>query len=158
MFGNLTADQMEELLQKEVVGRIGCYCDNKVYVVPISYAYDGKNIYAHTYEGLKIDMMRKNPHVCFEIDDFNDMGRSQSVIAWGRFEEITDKEERNTALRLLLNRSLPAISSITTHLGNTWPFSEDELDDIDGIIFRISFSERTGRFEITDALPETLNG
>ena len=153
MIGNLTTNQIEELLQKEVVGRIGCYSNNMVYVVPISYAYDGKDIYAHTYEGLKMKMMRKNPNVCFEIDDFRDMGRWQSVIAWGKFEEITDKEGRNHALRLLLNRSLPAISSVTTHLGESWPFSADELEDIDGIIFRISISNRTGKFEATDDLP-----
>ena len=154
MFGELKTNEIEELLQKEVVGRIGCYSNAMVYVVPISYAYDGKDIYAHTYEGLKMEMMRKNPNVCFEIDDFRDMGRWQSVIAWGRFEEITDKEERRHAFRLLLNRSLPAVSSVTTHLGNSWPFSEDEAEDVDGIFFKISISEKTGRFEVNDDQPE----
>lgn len=149
MIGSLTEIQIDELLHREVVGRIGCYAHDIVYIVPISYTYDGKNIYAHTYEGLKMEIMRKNPNVCFEVDDLKIMGNWQSVIAWGKFEELDKKEERNSALKLLLNRPLPLVSSITTHLGKNWPFSSDDLEAIDGIVFRIVLTERTGKFEIT---------
>ena len=149
MFGKLNTNQIDELLQKEVVGRIGCYSNAIVYVVPVSYAYDGKDIYVHTYEGMKMEIMRNNPNVCFEIDDFRNMGKWQSVIAWGRFEELKREEDRQKALRILLNRKLPLSSSITTHLGKTWPFSEDDPDDITGIVYRIKLTKKTGRAEQT---------
>ena len=157
MIGNLTTNEIGDLLYKEVVGRIGCYANGRMYVVPVSYAYDGNDIYIHTYEGLKMKMMRENPNVCFEIDDFRDMGKWQSVIAWGQFEEIISEEERKKALRLLINRSLPVISSVTTHLGSNWPFSSDELEEIDGIVFRIKLHERTGKFETSSDSPG-ING
>jgi uncharacterized protein len=69
MRGILTDDQIEYVLQNEVVGRIGCYSNGKIYlVVPVTYAYRTRYIYVHSDEGMKIKMMRKNPRVCFESD------------------------------------------------------------------------------------------
>ncbi len=153
MIANLSEIEIDKLLKNEVVGRIGCSWDGKVYIVPISYAFEGNSIYAHTFEGLKVDAMRKNPEVCFEVDDIKNMGNWQSVIAWGTYEEIVDKEECKAALQLLLNRHLPVISSITTHLGKNWPFTSNDLDNIEGIIFRIKLSNRTGKYETSMESP-----
>ncbi len=73
MFGNLNKDEIEEVLKHHLIGRIGCYAFDTTYIVPISYGYDGESIYCHTYEGLKITMMRKNPRVCFEVDTMENM-------------------------------------------------------------------------------------
>jgi hypothetical protein len=51
MLGKLNAEQMDHVLRSQVVGRIGCYADDTVYVVPITYLYDGQHIYGHTREG-----------------------------------------------------------------------------------------------------------
>ena len=147
MFQQLTPEQTEAVLTHQIVGRIGCHADGKTYVVPISYAYDGEYVYAHTIEGLKVHMMRKNPGVCFQVDNMADMANWQSVITWGEYEELTEAEERKKALQVLLNRSLPLISSETTHLSNNWPFPPDDLNNIGGIVFRIRLTEKTGRAE-----------
>jgi uncharacterized protein len=153
MLGKLTDTETEEILKRQVIGRLGCHADSVTYVVPISYAYDGKDIYVHTYEGMKLKMMRKNPHVCFETDTMKDMANWQSVVAWGEFEELTEPGERNKALQILLGRKLPLLSSITTHLSKDWPFSPDDLNKIDGIVFRIVLKEKHGRFESGAASP-----
>lgn len=156
MIGNLTDTQIELFLQNEVVGRIGCLADNMVYIVPISYAYDKGNVYAHTFEGKKLDAMRKNPDVCFEVDDIKIMGNWKSVIAWGKFEELTDAESKRHALQLLLNRQLPTISSITTHLGSNWPFLPTDINKIEGVVFKIALSNSTGKYESTMESPSVL--
>ena len=69
MIGNLTNEQIEEVLKENVLGGIGCNDGKKIYVVPINYIYDGKFIIAHSVAGMKIQMMRKNPDVCFEVDE-----------------------------------------------------------------------------------------
>lgn len=156
MIRQLSSAEIDELLSKQIVGRIGCCYENEIYVVPISYAYEDNAIYCHSLEGKKMEMMRKNPKVCFQVDEMKDMGDWRSVIAWGDFEELSDKKERNKALKILLNRRLPIISSITTHLGNTWPFSSDalnELDKIGGIVFRILINKSTGKVEATSESP-----
>ena len=83
MFGKLNNEEIEGLIQSQLIGRIGCHADDVTYVVPISYAYDGTYLYGHTYEGMKVDMMRKNPKICFEVDSTRNLANWQSVIGWG---------------------------------------------------------------------------
>jgi nitroimidazol reductase NimA-like FMN-containing flavoprotein (pyridoxamine 5'-phosphate oxidase superfamily) len=156
MLGHLTLPEIEKLLTKEVVGRIGCSDANQVYVVPISYAYDGQYIYCHTHEGLKVQIMRSNPKVCFEVDHLHNMANWQSVIAQGVFEELKDKELRKDALQRLHGRILPLVSSETTHLSHDWPFRPSELNKIAGVTFRIRLEEKTGRFETSPVAAQTF--
>jgi len=151
MFGNLNKTQIEKVIAGNIIGRLGCYADGKTYVVPISYAYDGQYIYARTFEGLKISMMRKNPNVCFQIDEMENMANWKSVVAWGTFEELTNEEERNTGLKKLIARILPEISSETVKLSPEWPFPTDDYKKIEGIVFRIRVTEKSGRFERIDS-------
>src|SRR6187399_1594109 len=148
MLGNIDEPEIEDVLAQNFLGRIGCHVNGRTYVVPISYAYSEGCIYAHTYEGLKIEMMRKNPQVCFEVDAMKDMSNWKSVIAWGEYEEITDVKDRNKALRTLMKRKLPSLASVTTRLSDDWPFYTDELDHIKGIVFKIPLAEKSGRFEL----------
>jgi uncharacterized protein len=151
MLGILNAAEIEQLLERQIVGRIGCSIGDKIYVVPISYAYDGEYVYCHTREGMKIDFMRSNPKVCFEVDHLNNMANWKSAIAWGTFEELTDPEERMKALRKLHERILPFIASETVQLSPDWPFLPQELNKIPGITFRLRLTAKTGRFEMTDS-------
>lgn len=158
MLGKLTTPEIERLLTKEVVGRVGCTDGHMVYVVPISYAYDGEYIYCHTHEGLKVDIMRKNPVVCFEVDHLQNMANWESVVAHGRFEELIDRELRNHALHRLHGRVLPLVSSETTHLSKDWPFPPVDFDRIKGVTFRIRLEEKTGRFEKSPTQAVTFFG
>lgn len=153
MLGILEPQLVENLLKTQIVGRIGCYSDGETYVVPISYAYDGSYIYCHTHEGKKAAMMRKNPNVCFEIDELKDMANWKSVIVQGVFEELKEKHERNVAMQTLLGRYLPIMSSVTTHLGEHWPFQPDDTTEIKGLVFRIKVIQKTGRFETNEHTP-----
>src|SRR4051795_1689788 len=117
-------------------------------LVPISYAYDGSYLYFHAaHEGTKIQMMRENPQVCFQADSMENMANWKSVICWGVFEELTEEQEHTEALKVLLGRELPIISSQTVKLTPSWPFQPDDYNDITGIVFRIKITEKDGRFE-----------
>jgi uncharacterized protein len=122
MIGVLDAKEIEEVLYHQMVGRIDCHANDITYVVPISYSYDGRYIYGHAREGLKIDLMRLNPSVCFQVDDMKDMANWKSVIGWGEYQELGDEEDRIKALQKLVGRILPLASSETTHLSPHWPF------------------------------------
>lgn len=153
MLGKLQPQQIEDVLKSQLIGRIGCSLDGYTYVVPISYAYDGKYIYCHTTEGKKTAIMRQNPKVCFEVEEMRDMSNWKSVVIQGDFEELKNTEERNNAMRSLLNRYLPVISSITTHIGESWPFHPENISEVNGVVFRINITEKTGRFEINAQSP-----
>ncbi len=147
MFGEMNRREIDALLESQIVGRLACCVEDNPYVVPMSYAYDGEYIYAHAKDGKKIQMMRKNPNICFQVDKMEDMANWQSVIVWGEYEELTSRIERNLALKILMERILPIVSSETVHLSPHWPFPPQKIDSISGIVFRIKVQKVTGRFE-----------
>ncbi|MBD1393002.1 pyridoxamine 5'-phosphate oxidase family protein [Mucilaginibacter glaciei] len=148
MLRELNDTQIEALLKSELIGRIGCQSDGMVYIVPVNYVYDGTNIYCHSAKGMKIDMMRKNPEICFEVENIRDVTNWQTVITWGRFEEITDMAEKQKVLQQLTDRITPYIidDSVTREHG----FADGESDigtSIELIMYKIIIHKKTGRFE-----------
>ena len=151
MIGELTPDQIDHMLHLEVVGRLGCHAGGRAYVVPISYAYDGTAIYAYSFEGLKLRMMRENPTVCFELDRFNPGGNWESVIVQGRFEELSG-QEAVAAHALLTNRfrqlwmpwlrTPPRAKDEGWERVHEWTFTEGNP-----VVYRIVPLEKSGRFE-----------
>jgi nitroimidazol reductase NimA-like FMN-containing flavoprotein (pyridoxamine 5'-phosphate oxidase superfamily) len=146
MFGELTYNEMEELIHAETVMRIGCHADGVTYIIPISYAYDGDYFYCRATEGKKLEMLRKNPDVCVQLDDTKNLSNWKSVICWGKFEELKENAEKARAIELLSTRVLPILTSETMHLAAEWPFTA-ESHDIAGVFFRIKIDKKTGRFE-----------
>jgi uncharacterized protein len=146
MLGKLDNAQIDDFLRSEVIGRIGCHYDGLTYVVPITYVFDGEFIYAHTSEGMKIDMMRQNPNVCFEVDKIENMGNWQSVIVWGVFEELQGYDAR-LAMQKLITRMLPLITSVTSQPTHGIEAHQLETDGHKAVVYRIRIIEKTGRFE-----------
>jgi nitroimidazol reductase NimA-like FMN-containing flavoprotein (pyridoxamine 5'-phosphate oxidase superfamily) len=142
MLGALAAEQIDRVLHSATVGRIGVHSEGRIYVVPITYVYDGDAVYGHSALGLKIKMMRTSPDVCFEVDEIDDLSNWQSVIAQGRYEELVG-DLAPAAMNLLRSRLTPLTASETVGpAGN--PAGGTGLA---GIAFRIRLGERTGRFE-----------
>lgn len=139
MLGMLDRDQIDRVLHAEVVGRIGVHADGRTYVVPVTYVYDGTAVYVHSKDGLKIRMLRAAQQVCFEVDAMKDLGNWQSVIAWGRYEELAG-DLATAAMNLLASRLAPLTASETA--GPSGP-----SDAGASVAFRIRLEERTGRYE-----------
>lgn len=147
MLGELNPEQIESVLAANVVGRIGCFADGKIYVVPVTYVYDNGYIIGHTGQGMKTDMLQKNPECCFEVDVMQNMANWQSVITWGTFEQLKG-EEATVAMKKLINRLMPLMSSETsqpTHgLEGTHRMDTHLMK---AVVYRIRLKEKTGRFE-----------
>ena len=149
MLGELSPTQIDYLLRTEVTGRLGCSAEGRIYVVPISYVYDGQSIFAFTREGMKLEIMRKNPQVCFQVDHLNNMSNWRSVIAWGTFEELHG-EEASEALQILRNKFSPIPASETSIPPAGFKPSllkNGETKYRDAVLFKIKVTEKTGRFE-----------
>jgi nitroimidazol reductase NimA-like FMN-containing flavoprotein (pyridoxamine 5'-phosphate oxidase superfamily) len=150
MIGKLDSKAIDSLLEQHYFGRLGCHSKDFTYIVPISYAYDGSAIYCHCKHGKKVEVMRENPNVCFEVDNLENLASWQSVIAWGEYEEISDPKKREKALHILFNRKLPTVVSNTIKLCEDWPFVPGNLNDVPGIVFRINVTKKTGRYELPE--------
>jgi len=146
MLGSLTKNQCERVLLSELVGRIGCHVSGKMYIVPLSYVFEKGYLYAHAKEGLKITMMRKNPNVCFQVDQIDDMAHWRSVVIWGKFEEITTPAAQDKTLELLDDRfKVYNTSESVKPVFNTT--GQELLKEKKPVLFRIAVDEMTGRFE-----------
>ena len=148
MLGDLNPHEIEALLTNEVVGRIGCHANGVTYVVPITYAYNEGYVYAHSKEGMKIQMMRLNPMVCFEIDNMEDPENWQSVITWGRFEELKG-DHRRSGLEKITERLCSRKSSETSMPSlETDAGYQNSMGPYKGIIYRIKLLEKSGKYEM----------
>ena len=133
----LPPDEIEQLLRTAIVGRIAC-CghgavgDGRPYLVPLAYGYDGEAVYAHSGPGRKLDLMRAEPRVTFEVDEAQAPDRWRSVIVEGTFEEIDDPRQRTTALAVIYgSTAIPDLGSQT-------------------VVFRLRLTSRSGRYETPD--------
>ncbi len=147
MLGELTANQIEHLLYSQLIGRLGCHAGGITYVVPITYTYDGTYIYGHTKEGMKIDMMRKNPKVCFQLDVMENMSNWRSIISWGTFEELQNPEDRIMGMKKLWDRIMPYTTGETTVKHAITDSHAKSIEAMQGVVYRIKLSEKTGRYE-----------
>jgi uncharacterized protein len=150
MIGILSDKQIEHVLQAEIVGRLGCFAEGKVYIVPINYVYHESCIYAHAKEGLKIHMMRQNPHVCFQVEQVDNLANWRSVLVWGEFEELHYPGLGSEGMKLLQERLYPYQTSETVFGTHAHPLPElphPIEKERRPVAFRITISERSGRFE-----------
>ena len=87
----LSRREIDEFLRGQRIARLGCHADGVTYVVPLIYAYEDDAVVAVTTEGRKTAMLRENPRVCVEIDEYDSDGKGswRSVIAHGTYEELT---------------------------------------------------------------------
>ena len=95
--------EMHALLQRESFGHLGCARGGRPYVVPMHYAYDGKELFFFTTQGMKTQFIDANPQVCLQVEEVT-----------GKAEQITHNEETQKAMKLITERNpslTPAISS-----------------------------------------------
>jgi nitroimidazol reductase NimA-like FMN-containing flavoprotein (pyridoxamine 5'-phosphate oxidase superfamily) len=104
----MNRDEIDDLLNTALVGRLGMIDGDRPYVVPISYAYRDGAVYCHSAQGRKVQALRTQPEVCFEVDELDHIDRWRSVIAWGRFEQLVGADAQR-AMELLVDRFRPLV-------------------------------------------------
>lgn len=155
----MNAPQIEAVLHAAVIGRIGCHTAGRTYVVPVTYAYLDGCVYGHSAAGLKVQMMRANPAVCFEVEQVDDLANWRSVIAWGTFEELRG-DDAASGMKVLMDRLMPVLASATAYPGpGRGPHGAPAAPGADhappeAVLYRIRLAEKSGRFEKRQAAPE----
>ena len=139
MHGELTAEEIDEVLRQQTLGRIGCQADGRVDIVPIGYVYDGDSVYSVSGEGRKLQVMRRNPRVCFEVEEIHHWTNWRTVIAWGRFEELAGGDAARASE--LVHARMTPLMEFERKLGPPG-VAEGPM-----IAYRIVLEERRGRIE-----------
>src|SRR6476660_857365 len=138
----MTFNECRTALEKATVGRLACAHDGQPYAVPINFAFDGTYLYGFTTLGQKVEWLRANPLVSFEVDEITGQNNWMSIILFGRYEELPDKveyeEARFKSHALLQERVMwwePAYIS-QEH--------RDKPHSLTPIFYRIHFQRKTG--------------
>src|SRR5215218_9884922 len=82
-FRELSRDECDALLSRNVVGRIAYTFHDHVGIAPIGYVYWGDRLYLRTEPGSKLETMAHNPWVAFEVDEVEGPFDWRSVVVRG---------------------------------------------------------------------------
>ena len=99
----MTRDEMERLLEKYSIGRLGLTFQNESYIVPVTYKYDQGRVFFHSAkQGKKVDFIKNNSRVCFEVDEY-EKGWA-SVICYGTLNLREDTEAKKEFSEVFLGQ------------------------------------------------------
>jgi uncharacterized protein len=97
--------------------RLAFAAGGEPYIVTLSFGYEWEGelpvLYFHcAREGRKLEAMRANPRVCFELDTGHELVtgpapcswgmKYASIVGYGTLSEVTDEAERKTGLDLIM--------------------------------------------------------
>ncbi|MBR2048575.1 MAG: pyridoxamine 5'-phosphate oxidase family protein [Oscillospiraceae bacterium] len=148
--------QIREILDKAKVLHLGLAVNNEPYVVPMNYGYileDGKlTLYLHSaVQGKKLDMIRQNPRVFFELETdlqpFEGQVACQyglaysSIMGRGEARIVEDLQEKMKAMSVLMD----------TQTGKEFTFNERLVSIV--AVIRIDVAEYTAKHR---PIPERL--
>ncbi len=104
--------EIDQFLTCARIGRIGLISKEGPYIVPVGYGYSEGKIFFHTcQEGMKMDIIRANPNICFEVDEsLSDASLAKSVIIMGQAEIIEEKKLMMPYLKKLIDKYRVPIS------------------------------------------------
>jgi nitroimidazol reductase NimA-like FMN-containing flavoprotein (pyridoxamine 5'-phosphate oxidase superfamily) len=151
----INIDEKLEIIAKCKVCRLGLSENNYPYIVPLNYGFsydDGKlTLYFHcAKEGKKIDIIKKNNNVCFEIDCDTKLveGKNpcdygyefRSIIGFGKIIFLDIKDEKIDGLNYLMKQQ--------TGKDKKYYFNENELNNV--LVFKMQVDEFTGKQKVTE--------
>ena len=132
------------IIENARVCRLAMVDGDRPYMVPLCFGYQDRALYFHSaLKGRKIDLLRKSPHVCFELEAVAeavaaekacDWGmKYQSVIGFGRAEFIEDADDKRRALDIIM-----------AHYDNKgYSFPEKEMNA--AAVFKVAIESMTGK-------------
>jgi nitroimidazol reductase NimA-like FMN-containing flavoprotein (pyridoxamine 5'-phosphate oxidase superfamily) len=106
--------EIEEILNKAKVLRIAL-CENNIpYIIPLNFGYKDKCIFIHcANKGKKIDILKKNNNIAFEVDIETQIVSSEvacdcsmkykSVVGYGKAYFISDLKEKKQDLDVIMS-------------------------------------------------------
>jgi nitroimidazol reductase NimA-like FMN-containing flavoprotein (pyridoxamine 5'-phosphate oxidase superfamily) len=136
--------EIEQILHKALVCRLGLTDGIRPYVVPLSFGFKNNTLYFHSApEGKKIEMLRKNSKVCFEFDLDHEVVADEkackwgmkyrSVIGFGKASIVEDIREKKEGLNAILEH----------YSGGTHDYPEAAVNAT--IVIKVEIESMTGK-------------
>ncbi|MCG7844615.1 MAG: pyridoxamine 5'-phosphate oxidase family protein [Methanomassiliicoccales archaeon] len=106
-------EELEKIVMKAEVCRLGMVDEGEPYIVPMNFGYRNGALFFHcAREGRKLDIVRRDPRVCFELESDVHLvpgekaclwtSSFRSVIGWGRATVVLDEAGLKDGLEALM--------------------------------------------------------
>lgn len=137
--------EIEAILREAVVCRLAMADGAVPYIVPLNFGYRDRTLYFHTgMSGMKIDILKKNNLVCFEVESGIELicadvacgygMKYRSVVGTGRAEFVEDRDGKRKALDIIMSHYSER---------STWDYQEYSFERT--CIIAVSIDSVTGR-------------
>jgi nitroimidazol reductase NimA-like FMN-containing flavoprotein (pyridoxamine 5'-phosphate oxidase superfamily) len=140
MIREMSRQECDMLLAQNRIGRMGFRDGDAISILPISYAFHEGVLYAHCAPGHKLDCLREDPTVGFEVDEIRNIQTWRSVLIHGRCEVLTQQTDLVQARMQLLRAFEGSHMNATAGHGHRTTLAEATL-------LRIHIDSITGRAE-----------
>ena len=138
--------EMDEILDKALVGHLGLCDEGEPYVLPMNFAALKGALYLHSArEGRKLGILERNPRACFSVQTDMELAPSpracgwgmtyRSVLLFGAISLVDSEEEKGEAMTALMKKCAnPDFAHV---------FTPSELASV--TVLRLDWNERTGK-------------
>jgi len=106
---------IESVIRASLVCRLALSDKDRPYIVPLCFGYEDNTLYFHSgVKGRKLEILGKNPNVCFEFEVNVGVLKAeeacswnmqyQSVIGFGKASFLEDIEEKQKAVGIIVRQ------------------------------------------------------
>jgi len=117
---------IDEILVNSEICRIAFFDKEYPYIVPMNYGYKDNCLYLHCApEGRKINLIKENPKVCFEIEQYHELVKDKvsckwttkyrSIIGIGTIEIINDNALKREGLEVIMTHHGKTDNAYSNH-------------------------------------------
>ena len=136
--------EIEGIINKANVIRVAVCENNRPYIIPLNFGYKDKCIYIHSSKkGKKIDILKKNNNISFEVDIDNVLVDSEkacgfsmkykSVVGFGKAYFISDLKGKKEALDIIMSH----------YSKGDFDYSSEQIEKI--CLIRLDIESMTGK-------------
>lgn len=137
-------EAVEAIIRRATVCRVAFSENDIPYIVPLSFGYRDDCLYFHSAtEGKKIDIIKINNNVCFEMDIEHQLVESESpcnwgmkyysVVGFGKAFFVEDADEKRRALDIIVDH----------YAGRSYEYPENTINRV--AVVRIEIDSMTGK-------------
>jgi nitroimidazol reductase NimA-like FMN-containing flavoprotein (pyridoxamine 5'-phosphate oxidase superfamily) len=136
--------EIESIIRSSTTCHLALSDGDQPYVVPLNFGYEEGSLYFHSAkEGRKVDIIRRNPRVCFSFVGEHEVvssgkacnwtARYQSVTGFGTASLIDEKNPKLTALGIIMRN----------YSDGGYRFEDKAVDKV--LIIRVDIESMSGK-------------
>ncbi len=138
-------EEIQGVLRKGQVCRLGLVDGARAYIVPMNFGYADNCLYFHSArEGKKVDLLQAGGLVCFEVDLGHELKSGergcdwtmhfQSVVGYGRVTFLETDAEKRKGLEIIMAQYAP---------DTRWEFTDQDVHRV--LVFELRIDELSGK-------------